>query len=173
MIEERLKQIRMVLLDADGVLTGGEIIYGDSGEQFKIFNSKDGVGIRMLKAAGIQVGIVTGRSGEALRHRCTNLGIDLIFDGIRNKVQSLNQALARTGIAAAATAFVGDDLPDLAIMEKVGLAVAVADAHESVLGVAHLVTRAKGGRGAVREVCDAILKAQGRWDELVQKLFNG
>ncbi len=173
MIEERLKQIKMVLLDADGVLTAGEIIYGDSGEQFKIFNAKDGVGIRMLKAAGIQVGIVTGRSGEALRHRCTNLGIDLIFDGIRNKVQSLDQALARTGITAAATAFVGDDLPDLAIMKKVGLAVAVADAHETVLGVAHLITRAKGGRGAVREVCDAILKAQGRWDELVQKLFHG
>jgi 3-deoxy-D-manno-octulosonate 8-phosphate phosphatase (KDO 8-P phosphatase) len=173
MIEERLKQIQMVLLDADGVLTAGEIIYADSGEQFKIFNAKDGVGIRMLKAAGIQVGIVTGRSGEALRHRCTNLGIDLIFDGIRNKVQSLDQALARTGIAATATAFVGDDLPDLAIMKKVGLAVAVADAHETVLGVAHLITRAKGGRGAVREVCDAILKAQGRWDELVQKLFHG
>jgi 3-deoxy-D-manno-octulosonate 8-phosphate phosphatase (KDO 8-P phosphatase) len=173
MIEERLKQIQMVLLDADGVLTAGEIIYGDSGEQFKIFNAKDGVGIRMLKAAGIQVGIVTGRSGEALRHRCTNLGIDLIFDGIRNKGQSLDQALARTGITAAATAFVGDDLPDLAIMKKVGLAVAVADAHETVLGVAHLITRAKGGRGAVREVCDAILKAQGRWDELVQKLFHG
>lgn len=173
MIEERLKQIRMVLLDADGVLTAGEIIYGDSGEQFKIFNAKDGVGIRMLKAAGIQVGIVTGRSGEALRHRCTNLGIDLIFDGIRNKVQSLDEALARTGISAAATAFVGDDLPDLAIMKKVGLAVAVADAHETVRDVAHLITRANGGRGAVREVCDAILKAQGRWDELVQKLFHG
>jgi 3-deoxy-D-manno-octulosonate 8-phosphate phosphatase (KDO 8-P phosphatase) len=173
MIEERLKQIQMVLLDADGVLTAGEIIYGDSGEQFKIFNAKDGVGIRMLTAAGIQVGIVTGRSGEALRHRCTNLGIDLIFDGVRNKVQSLDQALARTGITAEATAFVGDDLPDLSIMKKVGLAVAVADAHEAVRGVAHLITEAKGGRGAVREVSDTILKAQGRWDELVQKLFHG
>ena len=173
MILERLKQIQMVLLDVDGVLTAGEIIYGDSGEQFKIFDVKDGVGIRMLKAAGIQVGIVTGRSGEALRHRCTNLGIDLIFDGVRDKVQALDQALARTGITAAATAFVGDDLPDLAIMRKVGMAVAVADAHEAVQGVAHLTTRASGGRGAVREVSDAILKAQGRWDELIQKLFHG
>ncbi|MBI5064425.1 MAG: HAD-IIIA family hydrolase [Desulfatitalea sp.] len=170
---ERLKQVQMVLLDVDGVLTAGEIIYGDSGEQFKIFNAKDGVGIRMLKAAGIHVGIVTGRSGEALRHRCTNLGIDLLFDAVRNKVQALDQILARTGLTAAATAFVGDDLPDLAIMKKVGLAVAVADAHEAVRDVAHLITRANGGRGAVREVCDTILKAQGRWDELVQKLFHG
>ena len=173
MIAERFKQIQMVLLDVDGVLTAGEIIYGDSGEQFKIFDVKDGVGIRMLKAAGIHVGIVTGRSGAALRHRCTNLGIDLIFDGVRNKVQALDQALARTGVTAAATAFVGDDLPDLAIMKKVGLAVAVADAHEAVQGVAHLITRARGGHGAVREVSDAVLKAQGRWDELIQKLFHG
>jgi 3-deoxy-D-manno-octulosonate 8-phosphate phosphatase (KDO 8-P phosphatase) len=173
MIDERLKSIRMVLLDVDGVLTAGEIIYGDSGEQFKIFNVKDGVGIRMLKAAGIQVGIVTGRGGEALRHRCTNLGIDLVFEGVRDKAQALDQALARTGLTAEVTAFLGDDLPDLAILKKVGLAVAVADAHEAVRAVAQLITRASGGRGAVRELSDAILQAQGRWDELIQKLFHG
>ncbi len=170
---ERLKAIRLVLLDVDGVLTAGEIIYGDSGEQFKVFDVKDGVGIRMLKAAGIQVGIITGRSGQALRHRCANLGIDLVFDGTRDKTKVLDQVLAHTGLSAEAAAFVGDDLPDLAVMKKVGLAVAVADAHEAVRGVAHLITRAGGGRGAVREVSDAILKAQGRWDELVQKLFHG
>lgn len=170
---EKLKAIRLVLLDVDGVLTAGEIIYGDSGEQFKIFNAKDGVGIRMLMAAGIQVGIITGRSGQALRHRCTNLGIDLVFDGTRDKAAALQKVLEQTGIAADSAAFVGDDLPDLAVMRRVGLAVAVGDAHESVRGVAHLVTRAKGGRGAVREVCDAILKAQGCWDDLVQKLFHG
>jgi 3-deoxy-D-manno-octulosonate 8-phosphate phosphatase (KDO 8-P phosphatase) len=173
MIADRFKQIRMVLLDVDGVLTAGEIIYGDSGEQFKVFDVKDGLGIRMLKAADIQVGIVTGRGGEALRHRCANLGIDLVFEKVRDKVQALDQALARTGLTAEATAFVGDDLPDLAIMKKVGLAVAVADAHEAVRAAAHLITRASGGRGAVREVSDAILKAQGCWDELIQKLFHG
>ena len=92
MVLERLKQVQMLLLDVDGVLTAGEIIYGDSGEQFKVFNVKDGLGIRMLKAADIRVGIVTGRGGSALRHRCANLGIDLVFEGVRDKAQSLAQA---------------------------------------------------------------------------------
>lgn len=173
MITERLKKIRMVLLDVDGVLTAGEIIYGDHGEQYKIFNVKDGLGIRMLKEAGLDVGIVTGRTGDALRHRCRNLGIDLIFDGIQDKSQALAQATERTGIAPEATAFIGDDLPDLTIMKQVGLAVAVADAHEMVRAAAHLTTWAAGGRGAVREVSEAILKAQERWDQLIKKLFNG
>ncbi|MFZ1986600.1 MAG: HAD-IIIA family hydrolase [Desulfatitalea sp.] len=173
MVTERLKQVQMVLLDVDGVLTAGEIIYGDSGEQFKVFNVRDGLGIRMLKAADIQVGIVTGRGGSALRHRCTNLGLDLVFEGVRDKAQALAQANAATGIAAEATAFIGDDLLDLSIMKRVGLAVAVADAHAMVRAIAHLTTQAAGGRGAVREVCEAILNAQGRWDAILQKLFNG
>jgi 3-deoxy-D-manno-octulosonate 8-phosphate phosphatase (KDO 8-P phosphatase) len=173
MPDDKLKKIRMVLLDVDGVLTAGEIIYGDSGEQHKIFDVKDGVGIRMLKAAGIRVGIVTGRAGEALLHRCRNLGIDLVFDGVRDKAKVLAQIVEQTGIDPEATAFVGDDLPDLSIMQKVGLAVAVADAHKMVRRAAHITTWAAGDRGAVREVCDAVIKAQGRWDELVQTLFHG
>jgi len=170
---DKLKNIRMVLLDVDGVLTSGEIIYADSGEQHKIFNSKDGVGIRMLQRAGIHVGIVTGRAGEALLHRCRNLGIDMVFDGVKDKAKVLDLIVAKTGIDPGSTAFVGDDLPDLSIMRKVGLAVAVADAHETVRRIAHFTTVAGGGRGAVREVSDAILQAQGRWDELVQIMFHG
>lgn len=173
MIAERLKPIKLVLFDVDGVLTAGEIIYSDSGEQIKIFDVKDGLGIRMIKEAGIQVGIVTGRTGNALRHRCNNLGIDLIFDGVQDKSQALTQAAARTGIAPEAIAFIGDDLPDLSIMKKVGLAVAVADAHEMVRAAAHLTTRAPGGRGAVRELCEGLLKAQGHWDQLVKTLYHG
>lgn len=173
MVQEKLIKIKLLLLDVDGVLTAGEIIYGDNGEQYKIFDVKDGMGIRLLKASGIQVGIVTGRTGNALRHRCRNLGIDLVFDGVRDKTQALAQASQQTGIAPEATAFVGDDLPDLMIMTKVGLAVAVADAHEMVRQAAHLTTRAPGGRGAVREVCEAILKAQNRWDDLIRTSFNG
>jgi 3-deoxy-D-manno-octulosonate 8-phosphate phosphatase (KDO 8-P phosphatase) len=173
MVTERLKRIRLLLLDVDGVLTAGEIIYGDSGEQFKVFNVKDGLGLRLLKEAGIGVGIVTGRTGAALLHRCRNLGIDLIFDGIRNKFEVLKTIQERTGIAPEAMAFIGDDLPDLSIMKCVGLAAAVADAHEAVRRTAHLTTHAPGGRGAVREMCEAILKAQGRWEELTAKLFNG
>jgi len=173
MVTEKLKQIRLLLLDVDGVLTGGEIIYGDNGEQYKVFNVKDGLGIRLLKEAGLGVGVVTGRTGNALLHRCRNLGIDLIFDGIRYKNEALDTIQARTGIALEAMAFIGDDLPDLSIMKRVGLAVAVADAHETIRRIAHLTTLAPGGRGAVREMCEAILKAQGRWEDLTAKLFDG
>ncbi len=170
---DRLKKIRVLLLDVDGVLTAGEIIYSDRGEQLKVFNVKDGVGIRMLKAAGLQVGIITGRTGQALRHRCQNLGIDLVFDGIRDKTMVLRDLVAQTGIAEEQIAFIGDDLPDLAIMKKAGAAIAVADAHDLVKQAAHMTTQAGGGRGAVREACEAILKAQGNWDTLIQELFDG
>ena len=172
MTEIRIKQIKMVLLDVDGVLTRGDIIYSDSGEQIKIFNVRDGVGIRMLKEAGIKVGIITGRKGQALHHRCVNLGIDLIFDGIRHKSKVLDEIAARTGISKDAMAFVGDDLPDLPVMKQVGLAVAVSDALEIVRRQAHLTTSARGGYGAVREISETILKAQGLWDELISRLFD-
>jgi 3-deoxy-D-manno-octulosonate 8-phosphate phosphatase (KDO 8-P phosphatase) len=173
MTEDRLKKIKMVLLDVDGVLTSGDIIYSDNGEQTKIFNVKDGVGIRLLKEAGIKVGIITGRKGQALRHRCANLGIDLIFDGIMRKDQVLENIVARTGVCEEAMAYVGDDLPDLPAMKRVGLSVAVADAHEILRQQAHMTTRARGGKGAVREISEAILKAQGRWDDLIGRLFDG
>ena len=171
MTTNRLQQIRMVLLDVDGVLTAGEIIYNDTGEQTKVFYVRDGLGIRLLKEAGIQVGIITGRSGKALRHRCDNLGIDLIYDGIRDKDKAIDDIHAETGIAIEAMAFVGDDLPDLPAVKKVGLGVAVGDADPLIKENAHMVTNAPGGRGAVREVSEAILKAQGFWDDLIKRLF--
>lgn len=167
----RLKQIRMVLLDVDGVLTSGDIIYSDSGEQIKIFDVKDGLGIRLLKEAGIKVGVITGRRGKALKHRCDNLGIELIFDGIRNKDEALDDIQAETGIPIEAMAFVGDDLPDLPALKKVGLAVAVGDAVSLVREQAHMTTHACGGKGAIREVSEAILKARGLWDDLIKRLF--
>jgi 3-deoxy-D-manno-octulosonate 8-phosphate phosphatase (KDO 8-P phosphatase) len=173
MTDVQMKQVRLVLLDVDGVLTAGEIIYDDAGQQLKIFNVKDGIGIRLLQEAGICVGIITGRTGRALHHRCENLGIDLIFDGVFQKDTVLKKISARTGINTAAMAFVGDDLPDLPVMKQVGLAVAVGDAHQSVRRQAHIVTQAPGGRGAVREISEAILKAQGKWDDLIERLFIG
>jgi 3-deoxy-D-manno-octulosonate 8-phosphate phosphatase (KDO 8-P phosphatase) len=170
---DRFKTTKMLLLDVDGVLTAGEIIYSDHGEQLKIFNVKDGLGIRMLKAAGLQVGIITGRTGQALRHRCENLGIDLVFDGIRDKTKVMREIVNQTGIAAECIAYIGDDLPDLAIMKQVGAAIAVGDAHEMIKQAAHMTTQARGGRGAVREACEALLKAQGTYDVLIRELFDG
>jgi 3-deoxy-D-manno-octulosonate 8-phosphate phosphatase (KDO 8-P phosphatase) len=166
-----LDMIGLLLLDVDGVLTTGQVIYSDDGQETKVFNARDGLGIRMLAEAGVRVGIVTGRRSMALVHRCRNLGIDLLRDGIRDKAKALADILAETGVSAAQTAFVGDDLPDLPIMRRVGVPIAVGDAHDMVKQAAVLTTRAKGGQGAVREVSERILRARGDWDALVQRLF--
>jgi 3-deoxy-D-manno-octulosonate 8-phosphate phosphatase (KDO 8-P phosphatase) len=166
-----LKQILLLLLDVDGVLTTGEIIYNDTGYETKVFHVRDGLGIRLLMESGVNVGIITGRRSMALVHRCNNLGITLVKDGIRNKAAALKTILKETGIHASATAFLGDDLPDLPIMRRVGFPVAVADAHELVKEAATMVTRRNGGCGAVREVSELILKARGDWEPLIQRLF--
>ncbi|OEU63266.1 MAG: phenylphosphate carboxylase subunit delta [Desulfobacterales bacterium PC51MH44] len=164
-----LKGIKLLILDVDGVLTDGGIIYNDNGMETKVFNVKDGLGIRLLMEAGINLCIVTGRSSNALYNRCKNLGITHIFDGIRDKAAILDHILDQTGVSAAEVAFIGDDLPDLALMKMVGLSIAVADAHKTVLENADMVTSAKGGNGAVREACEAILKAQGLWENILER----
>jgi 3-deoxy-D-manno-octulosonate 8-phosphate phosphatase (KDO 8-P phosphatase) len=163
------KHIKLLLLDVDGVLTNGDIVYTDTGEEIKAFNVKDGFGIRLLQKAGVQVGIVTGRSSGALLHRCKNLGISMIYDGVKNKGDIFEDVMARTGLNPHEIAFAGDDLPDVALLKKVGAAVAVADAHEIVKDIAHTTTRQNGGNGAVREICEWILKAKGLWEEIVQQ----
>ncbi|MFH1156291.1 MAG: HAD hydrolase family protein [Pseudomonadota bacterium] len=166
-ILERLKTIQLLLLDVDGVLTDGSITYSDSGEEIKQFNARDGLGLRLLMDSGIKVGIITGRRSNALISRCQNLGIDLIFDGIRDKASVLAIIRERTGIESLNTAFVGDDLPDIPVMKGVGLSIAVADSAREVLDTADLLTEKPGGRGAIRQVCEIILKARGMWETIV------
>ena len=166
---KKLKHIRLLLLDVDGVLTDGSIIYNDEGSETKIFNAKDGLGLRLAMSAGIEVAIVTGRRSKALRHRCDNLGIRYLYDGVGVKAQMLAEIVAQTGIGPEQAAFVGDDLPDLPLMRRVGLAIAVADAHDIIRDHAHWTTRATGGHGAVREICEALLTAKGLWDEIVSR----
>ncbi len=169
MNKEKLSNIKLLLIDVDGVLTDGTINYTDSGEEIKSFNSKDGFGIRLLIESGIQVGIITGRKSNALNHRCKNLGIDLLFDGITDKVKAFKKILEQTKIYASETAFMGDDLPDLGVMNRSALAIAPADATSYVKEYADIVTKKKGGRGAVREICDEILKAKKVWDAIINK----
>ena len=171
MIETHLKQIALLLLDVDGVLTTGQVIYDDAGRETKVFNVRDGLGIRLLMEAGITVGIVTGRKSMALVHRCSNLGIRLLKDGVKDKAAALEHIGQETGVPAEQTAFVGDDLPDLPIMRRVGVPIAVADAHDQVKQMAVWTTRAKGGCGAVREVSERILQAKGEWEPLIQRMF--
>jgi len=172
MVINRLERIKLLILDIDGVLTDGGIVYNDTGVETKEFNVKDGLGIRLLMEAGIDLCIITGRRSGALRHRCKNLGIDLIFDGIDDKAAVFDLVLDRTGATAEETAFIGDDLPDIALMKRVGLAIAVADAHPMVLENADMVTSANGGKGAVREACEVILKAQGFWENILERYVS-
>ena len=170
MMANKLKHIKLLLLDVDGVLTDGRIIYNDQGMETKEFNARDGLGIRLLMKAGIPVAIVTGRACGAVQHRCRNLGITDIYDGIADKRALLQDIQKRFSLAADCMAFVGDDLPDLGLMADVGLAIAVADAHARVRQKADWVTSAKGGNGAVREICEAILLAKGVWENIVEGL---
>ncbi len=169
MSESKFSQIRLLLLDVDGVLTDGRIYFDHQGEELKAFNSKDGLGIHFLLEAGIQVGIITARQSKALQHRCDNLGINLVFQGMRDKAAAMEKIQEQTNVSPIQMAYMGDDVLDLPMFARVGLAIAVADAHPYVLKKADMITTAKGGRGAVREICDAILSAQGFLDDILAR----
>ena len=169
MVSSKLKKIKLLLLDVDGVLTDGGIIYNDNGTETKVFNVKDGLGIKLLMDAGIHLGIVTGRRSNALYSRCKDLGIKLIYVGVGNKIDVLDALMDQTGVSAEEVAFIGDDLPDLGLMKMIGLSIAVGDANKTILDNADMVTSAKGGDGAVREACEAILKAKGLWKDILER----
>jgi 3-deoxy-D-manno-octulosonate 8-phosphate phosphatase (KDO 8-P phosphatase) len=168
----KLNQIQLLLLDVDGVLTDGQITYTDSGEQIKTFNSKDGLGLRLLMDNNIKVGIVTGRKSDALSHRCKNLGIDLVFEGISDKAAAFTKITQLTKIAPENIGFAGDDLIDLPAMTRAGVSFTVPDAPREVKERADMITQAPGGHGAVREICEAILKACGLWDKILNKYLS-
>ncbi|GAB6145147.1 KdsC family phosphatase [Desulfocicer niacini] len=164
----KMADIQLLLLDVDGVLTDGSITYSDTGAEIKTFNVRDGLGLRLLMKAGVKVGIITGRKSDALVMRCRDLGIEILYQGVKNKLTAFQTIIEKTGIPAAATAFMGDDLPDLAVYHAVDHFITVADAPIEVISLAHYTTSGKGGRGAVREVCEKILKAKGLWLKTVQ-----
>jgi len=163
--------VKMLLLDVDGVLTSGGVIYNDEEAETKIFSVKDGLGIRLLMDAGIKVGIVTGRSSGALLARTRNLGIDLVYDGVKDKEGVLEKIVSEHGLMYNEIAFAGDDLPDIRVMKKAGCPFAVADACSDVKDVAVYTTEKRGGRGAVREICELILKTKGLWDQAIEKFL--
>lgn len=171
-MEEKLANIELLLLDVDGVLTDAGIIYSDSGEQIKKFNAKDGLGIKLLMEAGVKVGIITGLSSKALEHRCQKLGISLLFAGIENKSKVLRSIILQTGIHPENMVFVGDDLIDLPVMKQVGVSFCVADACDDVKRHCDIITNLKGGHGAVREVCEYILKAKGLWSNILNRYLS-
>lgn len=159
-VQQRARAVRLAVFDVDGVMTDGTLYMGADGEAFKAFNILDGHGVKMLQAAGIAVAIISGRSSRAVEHRARELGITHVFQGVADKVAQLEQVAAKLGVPHEACSFMGDDLPDLAAMQRCGFACAVANAAEAVRQAAHYVTRAHGGRGAVREFCELVLEAR-------------
>ncbi|OIR05811.1 3-deoxy-D-manno-octulosonate 8-phosphate phosphatase KdsC [mine drainage metagenome] len=163
-LAERIKPLRLVAFDVDGVLTDGGLYLSDSGEEFKRFNSLDGHGLKMLKASGVELAIITGRVSKCVELRAKNLGIARLYQGVEDKLAVMQSLLAELKLAPEAAAFMGDDVVDLPVMRRVGLALSVPAAPQVVRDHAHYVSLREAGHGAVREVCEMILGAQGTLD---------
>lgn len=169
----RAKKIRLLLMDVDGVLTNGTVCLqafpDGSVAELKIFNAHDGAGIKLASIVGLRSGMITGRNSPATTQRAHEMGVEFVFQGQARKTSAYEEILQRAGVKDEQTAYMGDDLPDLPLLERAGLAIAVADAAIEVKRAAHYVTRANGGAGAAREVVELILKAQGRWEASIPK----
>jgi len=160
-ILEKAAQIKLVVFDVDGVLTDGSLYLADDGQEYKAFHSRDGHGMKMLTQTGVQIAVITGRTSQVVVHRMANLGVEHVYQGHQHKLPAFEQLLAKVGLEAQQTAYVGDDVVDLPVMRRVGLAIAVQDAHALVKAHAHWQTPSAGGRGAARDVCELIMEAQG------------
>lgn len=164
---ESAKKIKLLLLDVDGVLTDGRLYYGNSGEEMKAFNIQDGLGIKLLQQGDIRVGIITGRVSTLLQRRADELGINPVVQGREDKLTALNELLETMEVGMDEIAFMGDDLPDLAVIRRVGLGITPANGSSTLAQQAHWQTARRGGDGAVREVAEMILSAQGKLDAIV------
>jgi 3-deoxy-D-manno-octulosonate 8-phosphate phosphatase (KDO 8-P phosphatase) len=163
-LTDRIKPLRLVTFDVDGVLTDGGLYLSDSGEEFKRFNSLDGHGLKMLKASGVELAIITGRTSRCVEQRARNLGITRLYQGVEDKLATMLALLTELKLAPEAAAFMGDDVVDLPVMLRVGLAISVPAAPQIVRDHAHYVSQREAGYGAVREVCELILGTQGTLD---------
>ena len=168
-ILERSRKIRILILDCDGVLTDGRILLLPGGEETKIFDVKDGHAIVMAARAGLRTAIISGRESAAVRMRAKELGVAHLYERAWVKTEPYEKILADEGLVDENVCYVGDDVVDIPLLRRSGLAVAVSDAVEEVKQFSHLVTRREGGRGAVREVIELVLKAQDKWDELMSR----
>jgi len=161
---ERASRLKLMAFDVDGVLSEGSLFYSDEGIEMKAFNSLDGLGMNLLKRAGITVAIITGRKARCVEIRMQNLGIDLLFQGVKNKLETMWGLLDQLGVTIEEAGFMGDDIIDLQVMAACGFSAAPADSHDLAKRYARLISGKNGGRGAVREVCEFILDAQGKLD---------
>jgi 3-deoxy-D-manno-octulosonate 8-phosphate phosphatase (KDO 8-P phosphatase) len=170
-VKKKAAKIRLMLLDVDGVLTDGGIIIDSRGGETKRFDVRDGQGIALLIRAGITVGFVSGRSSNLVRHRAKELGVRIVYQGVQDKADAYKEIKKKTGFRDEQIAYLGDDIADLPIMRRVGLAMTVRDSWPGLKPRVDYVTQARGGRGAVREVSELLLKAQNIWHELLRRYF--
>ena len=162
-VMKKAARVKGLILDVDGTMTDGTIWFGPRGEELKAFNVHDGFGLKMLKQSGLLVAIISGRDSKAVTHRAKELGISFVYQGVQDKVRVFEEISTSTRISPPDWAGIGDDVPDIPLLEKVGLAVAVADCSPDLDRRVHYKTMNSGGRGAVREVCELILRARGMW----------
>jgi 3-deoxy-D-manno-octulosonate 8-phosphate phosphatase (KDO 8-P phosphatase) len=168
-LEQRCRAIELILSDVDGVLTDGGILFDNQGIEAKQFHIRDGMGIKLWQRAGYQFGLVTGRSSHIVKIRAAELGVDLVRQAAEDKLPATQEIVRELKLSMEQVCYIGDDLPDLPAIKTVGLGIAVADAAEELRDAAHYTTKLGGGRGAVREAVEMILKYQNRWEDLVQK----
>jgi len=168
-VEEKARRVRLAIFDVDGVMTDGTLFLDDSGHELKGFNSLDGHGLKMLAASGVMLAILTGRTSRCVAHRAANLGITLVRQGVEDKLEGFVTMLAELGLDPAETAYMGDDVVDLPVLRRCGLSLAVPEAHELVLRQVDYVTGKGAGRGAVREACELMMRAQGTLDARLAK----
>lgn len=168
----RAAQIKLVVFDVDGVLTDGSLFIGDDGQEYKAFHSRDGFGMKLLKNSGVEIGIITARTSEVVKHRMENLNIEHVFQGQLEKLPAFEELVAKLGLSLEQTAYVGDDVVDLPVLRRAGLAIAVQDAHPLAKQHAHWQTPHGGGRGAARDVCELIMEAQNTLDAQLRKYLH-
>jgi len=169
---KRAEKIRLLLLDVDGILTDGGIILTGEGEEIKVFSVLDGMGIKLLQKAGLEVGILSGRFSPVMKHRALELGIDLLYQGELAKVPAFERILQERSLKEEEVAYAGDDWLDIPILKRVGLAIGVPNAWPPVNDYVHYVTKKEGGKGAVREICDLLLTAKGLWSKFLEAYLS-
>lgn len=168
----KAKPIRILLLDVDGVLTDGSLIYSHEGQESKAFNTQDGFGLRLLQEAGLELGVITARSSEAVARRCANLKMRYVYQGVGNKVEAYKEILKQSDCKPFEIAYMGDDWLDLVLLTRAGFSAAPANAVPEIKEAVHYTTEQSGGHGAVREICNLILEAKGQYRQLLQSYMS-
>lgn len=168
-LSEKLRHIKVLILDVDGVLTDGRIIVDDNGLETKCFDVRDGHGIKMLMRCQVEVIFLTGRTSKVVNHRALDLGVHEVYQGVWNKLEVFEEILLKKKISPAETAFVGDDVVDVPVLRRAGFSATVADSADYIKNIVDYITEKKGGRGAVREICEIIIQAKGQWPEVIAR----